>query len=161
MKKLLFSLLALVLLFEEWLWDLLTALGHSLARILHLARFERWLSGVSPPVALLAMAVPLALVTPLNLAALWLLARGMLLQGLALEAVAKLLGTLLVARVFALTKPQLLTYGWIERIYTTILAWLHWAHARIRATAVYRLAHAAMADLRARIRRWRGAAGRP
>lgn len=155
MKKLLLSLLAIVLLFEEWLWDGLTALGHHLARLLHLARLERWLSRTSPRVALLAFAIPLAIVTPINLAALWLLTRGLILQGIAMEVFAKLLGTLMVARVFALTKPQLLTFGWIEWIYTTITGWLHWAHERIRETAVYRLGHQLKERIKATVRSWR------
>ncbi|NJD07582.1 MAG: hypothetical protein FIA97_13955 [Methylococcaceae bacterium] len=158
MKRLLLSILAIFLLFEEWLWDLLTALGRHLARLLHLARLERWLSRTSPNVALLAFAVPLAIVTPINLAALWLLARGLILQGIAMEIFAKLLGTLMVARVFALTKPQLLTFGWIDWIYSTITGWLHWAHQRIRETAVYQLGHRLKEKIKATVRSWRRSA---
>jgi predicted ABC-type exoprotein transport system permease subunit len=160
MKKLLLSLLAIVLLFEEWLWDALTALGRRLVQWLHLARLERWLSQTSPNVALLAFAVPLAIVTPINLAALWLLTRGLILQGVAMEIFAKLLGTLMVARVFALTKPQLLTFGWIAWVYTTITAWLRWAHQRIRETAVYRLGHQLKERIKATVRAWRQGPGR-
>ena len=159
MKKLLFSLLAVILLFEEWLWDILTFLGQQLARLLHLARFELWLRQTSPPIALIALAIPIGIVTPLNLAALWLLTKGMVMQGVLIEIVAKLLGTLLVARVFALTKPQLLSFGWIAWIYTTINRWLQWAHQRIVDTAVYRLAQRVKTSLRIRLQAWRNSHG--
>jgi hypothetical protein len=79
------------------------------------------------------------IVAPLNLIAFALIANGLILQGILTEILAKLLGTLLVARVFALTKPQLLTFSFINSIYTTITSWLKWAHDKITESAVYRI----------------------
>ena len=73
MKKTLLSLLAIILIFEEWLWDLLTAIGHTLARWLNLESFEQWLSQTSPITALVAFSIPLLIVTPINLLAFGLL----------------------------------------------------------------------------------------
>jgi len=42
----------------------------------------------------------------------------------------------LVARVFALTKPQQLTFAFLSLIYTTIIRWLHWAHDKVTETTV-------------------------
>lgn len=154
MKKILLSLFAIILVIEEWLWDVLTALGHALVQWLHLQKIERWLSQASPPQALVAFSIPLLLVTPLNLLAIGLLAHGLILQGIVLEIVAKLLGTLLVARVFALTKTQLLTYRFIHVTYTTITGWLAWAHQKVVDTAIYRLAKQFKADVKRRFATW-------
>lgn len=154
MKTFVLSVLAIVLIVEEWLWDLLTALGGWLARLLGLARFEAWLSQTSPTVALLTFAIPVLIVTPINIAALWLLAHGLLLQALLLELVAKLLGTLMITRVFALTKPQLLSFAAIHWVYNTIMRWLRWAHERLVQTAAYRLAKQTKARVSARIKIW-------
>ncbi|NBO17666.1 MAG: hypothetical protein EBV03_00270 [Proteobacteria bacterium] len=154
-KQVLLSLLALLLLVEEWLWDVLTLLGHVLARRLHLQRFEAWLAQAPRQLALLAFLIPLFIVTPLNLFAFWMIAKGMVLRGVMLEIFAKLLGTLLVARVFALTRAQLLTYGWFSSLYTTIMRWLHWAHARLSATLAYALAKALKAQARQWWSQWR------
>jgi hypothetical protein len=62
MKKLLLSLLAIFLIIEEWLWDLLTAFGHSLVRWLNLESFEQWLSETSPSMALVAFSIPILIV---------------------------------------------------------------------------------------------------
>lgn len=137
MKKIVLSILAVILLLEEWLWDLLSSLGHFLAALLGLAKFEAWLSQTTPKQALFAISIPIIIVTPINLVAFWLLAHGLILQGVALEIVAKLLGTLFIARFFTLTKSQLLTFSLINKVYTTITTWLHWAHEKIRETAVY------------------------
>ena len=155
MKTALLSLLAVLLIIEEWLWDILTALGRWLVRLLHLARFEAWLSRATPGVALMAFAIPLLIVTPINLAALWLLAHGLWLQAILIEVFAKLLGTLLVARVFALTKPQLLSFKAIAWTYGTIIGWLRWAHERVARTAVYRYASQAKARIKARLAAWK------
>ncbi len=158
MKKLLLSLLAIVLIIEEWLWDVLSAFGHWLVACLHLERIEAWLSRTSPKMALFAFSIPLLIVTPINLAAFALLAHGLILQGILLEIVAKLLGTLLVARVFALTKPQLLTFKLMALVYSTISQWLHWAHVKISETAIYCLAKTLKAEVSARVQAWFNAA---
>jgi len=138
MKKILLSLLAIFLIIEEWLWDLLTAFGRSLFHWLNLEQFEQWLRQTKPTMALVAFSIPLLIVAPINIAAFALIANGLILQGILTEVLAKLLGTLLVARVFALTKPQLLTFAFLNIIYTTITHWLHWAHDKVAETTVYR-----------------------
>jgi hypothetical protein len=153
-KKLFMSLLAIFLIIEEWLWDALSALGHFLAYHLGLAKFENWLAQTSPYQALLAISIPILLVTPLNIAAFWLLANGMILQGIALEIVAKLLGTLFIARFFSLTKPQLLTFRLLAWLYNTITFWLRWAHEKVTQTAVYQWAKRLKAAIKAKAALW-------
>jgi hypothetical protein len=154
MKKILLSFLAVILIIEEWLWDLLTAFGHSLVRWLHIESLEQWLSRTSPAQALVAFSIPILIVTPINLIAFGLLAHGLILQGILLELLAKLLGTVLIARVFALTKPQLLTFALLRIIYTTITDWLQWAHRQITETAVYRRSKQFKAEAKAKFAAW-------
>jgi cell division protein FtsW (lipid II flippase) len=156
MKKLLLSILAIFLIIEEWLWDGLSACGHYLITLLRLESFERWLAQSAPNTALLAFMIPLLIVTPINLAAIWLMIQGLLLQGVLLEIFAKLLGTLLVARVFTLTKPQLLSFRLINAIYITISGWLHWAHAKIVDTTVYRYLKQLKAEVKAKVKAYFG-----
>jgi hypothetical protein len=154
MKKLLLSLLAIILIIEEWLWDGLSALGHFLASHLGFARFELWLSNTPPYLALIAISIPVILVTPLNIAAFWLLAHGLVLQGIALEIFAKLLGTLFIGHFFSLTKKQLLTFRVLAWVYNTVSYWLAWAHERIIETTVYRWAKKLKAQAKESIAKW-------
>lgn len=154
MKKLLLSILAVFLIIEEWLWDTLSALGHFLAIHLGLARFENWLAQTTPMLALLAISIPIILVTPLNIAALMMLAHGMILQGIALEIVAKLLGTVFIARFFKLSKQQLLTFRLIAWVYNTVTYWLNWAHRKIQETAMYQWLKKAKAELKVKASHW-------
>lgn len=132
--------MAIVLIFEEWLWDELSAFGHKLVEWLHLARIELWLMQASPLQALTAFSLPILIVTPINLAALFMLSKGLIIKGILLEIVAKLLGTVLIARVFALTKPQLMTYDLLRFVYDNVNRWLLWAHRRIIQAPLYRWA---------------------
>lgn len=140
MKKLLLIPLAIILIIEEWLWDFFSAMGHYLIQLLQLQRFELWLSQASPRTALLTFMVPVLLVTPINLVAIALIVHGLILQGIVLEIFAKLLGTLLIARVFSLTKNQLLTYSIISFVYHGVSGWLRWAHAKVAETKIYQFA---------------------
>ena len=94
MKKIFLAGLAILLIIEEWLWDGLNVLGHWLIKWTRLESFECWLSQRTPNQALLAFSIPLMIVTPLNIIAISLLARGLILQGLLMEVLVKLLATL-------------------------------------------------------------------
>ncbi|WP_394753822.1 hypothetical protein [Crenothrix sp.] len=154
MRKILITFLAIFLIFEEWLWDLLSAFGRWLVVWLNLSRIEQWLSQTSPNIALLAFGIPLLIVAPINIVAVIMLANGLILQGIALEITAKLLATVLVARVFALTKPQLLSFKFFESIYTTIMRWLEWAHQKIVETPVYEKLKHYKAQAKAKFAMW-------
>lgn len=132
----------------------LSALGHFLAYYLGLAKFEAWLARTPPYQALIAIRIPILLVTPINIAAFWLLANGFILQGIGLEIVAKLLGTLFVARFFTLTKPQLLTFRLIAWVYNTVTYWLRWVYEKIVETAVYQWEKAIKIRAKATLATW-------
>ena len=110
-------LAAAILFFEDWLWDRLTKMMAWVAR----ARVFRWLEArlaVLPPYAAMAVfLVPGALLLPVKIAALWLMTRGHPGAGLLIIIVAKVIGTAIVARIFAVCRPALLTVGWFRRLY--------------------------------------------
>jgi ABC-type transport system involved in cytochrome bd biosynthesis fused ATPase/permease subunit len=102
------------------------------------------------------MVLPVVLILPVKVAALLLFAHGQMLQGVALLIAAKLFATLLISRMFAVTRPQLLTFAWFAALYSTITRWLRWAHERIRATAVYRQAGKLKQAVRTKLAEWLG-----
>lgn len=148
LRKSLLSVLAMLLIIEEWLWDTLSIVGRIIALSLHLEYIEALLSTASPKIALLAFCIPLLIVTPLNLFAISLLANGLILEGVAIEIIAKLVGTLLIARTFAITKAQLLTFAWFSRMYWFINKWLSWARQRVAETEIYQLSKRLKAEIK-------------
>lgn len=105
-----------------------------------LASIERGIAHLSPYAALAVFTTPALLLLPVKLAALWLIGQGQAALGLAVIVGAKLIGTALVARLFHLTQPALLTLPWFAHLYARWLPWKHAWVARIRASWPWRAA---------------------
>jgi hypothetical protein len=131
-------LLALVVLFEEWGWRPLVELIGRLRRFRIWAAFEGWIASLPPYGALLIFALPSALLFPLKLLALWLIAQGKALAAGALFLGAKVVGTAFVARIFLLTRPALLRIGWFRWVYERFVPWQEAIFATVRASWAWR-----------------------
>ena len=135
-------LLALAILFEEWGWVPLQRLLARMGRWPGL----RWIEGAVcrlPPYAALAMFLaPALLLLPVKLLALWAVGRGHVVGGLVVIALAKLAGTAIVARLFTLTQPALMTLPWFVRLYTRWTVWKTGLLAWVRASNAWRSAKA-------------------
>lgn len=153
-------LLAAFLIFlEDFLWDELGRAFNFLAKLPLWARLERWISGLPPWAALPMFLVPMAVLFPLKIAALWMMAHHHVLLGLQIILLAKVVGTAIAARLFMLLKPTLLKVEWFARGYSWITAWKERVMARIHEMAWYKLTHVLLAALRARIASLRGEKG--
>jgi len=127
-------LLALVILFEEWGWDQLQALAERVGRWPPLAWLERRIRALPPHVALAVFFVPALALLPVKIGALWLIGTGHAMLGLALVVVAKGVGTALLARLFALTRPALMRLAWFADLHTRWTAWKQALMAQLRAS---------------------------
>lgn len=152
------GLFALLLLFEEWGWEPLRRAVAWLMRWPPLAALERAIARLPPYGALLVFFVPMLLLLPVKLGALWLIAQGHALLGVALVLAAKVVGTALVAHLFHLTQPALMRLGWFASLYTRWTGWKEAVFERVRASWAWRSARVMRRRLAARWARWRGAA---
>ena len=141
---------ALIVLFEEWGWRPLFELISRLARFRLWARFELWIAGLPPYGALVAFALPEAILLPLKLFTVWLLAVGHVMTASALFIAAKVLSTALIARIFMLTKPALMQIGWFARLYNRFMPWKDALFAQIRSSWTWR--YGRMLKTRVRLR---------
>lgn len=143
------ALLATLIFIEEWGWHPLSAL---LGRIAHLPPFA-WLEArirrAPPAVALGLFMVPALLLFPIKLLALWLIHQGRTLFGLAVIVLAKVVGTAIVGRLFVLTQPQLMQYGWFARSLAWWVALKARVKARVRESAAWQAARRAWQRTRA------------
>ena len=139
LRGLVFGLLALVLMFEEWGWEPLAKLFRQLARLPLWARFEQRIAGLQRWGALLVFAVPMLGLFPVKLLALYLLGQGQAAAGLALLIGAKLLGTAVMARLFQLTQPALMQFEVFAHWYPRWKAWKDAFMARIRQSEPWRM----------------------
>ncbi len=119
-------LLALAIAFEEWGWEPLQALMARLGRWPGLRWLEARVRALPPWPAVVVFAVPTAMLVPVKLLALWAVERGHVALGLSVIVLAKVVGTAVVARLFALTRPALMQLAWFAWAYA------HWVQLKQR-----------------------------
>jgi hypothetical protein len=146
---------ALVIAFEEWGWEPLSRLMAWLARLRWIARVESRITRMSPYAALAVLLLPWLLLLPVKICALWLIGSGQMLLGVSVVAVAKILGTAIVARLFALGQPALMRLPWFAHLYVRWTVWKNALLARVRATALWGRARAIALDVRRIWGEWR------
>ena len=115
-------LAALILLLEEWLWDVGGRLMEALARLVPMPRVRAWICSLGPVSALCLFVLPGLALFPVKILALFAIAKGHAIAGISTIVLAKVAGAALVARIYALTQPALMR-----------LAWFAWGHARFIA----------------------------
>ena len=170
------TLIALIIVFEEWGWRPLAAALGKLARLKPIAWLEAQIQRLPPYGALLVFGAPSILILPLKLVAVFLIASGREFEATLLFIGAKIVGTAIVARLFQLTEAQLLQIPWFARAYGVFMpwkdaltAWIHgswpWRYGRVVKERVRRvvqpLARAIRAEaaaLLARVKGWLGRA---
>ncbi len=133
--KPLWILLALIFLFEAWLWNHLEPI---VARIVDLipwralkARVAAAIEHLPPTATLIVFVVPAALLFPIKLAGLWLLAHGQLIAAVGTLVLAKLVGLGVTAFVFDVTRHKLLQLAWFRWLYERVLWMRDWAHGLV------------------------------
>ena len=150
---------ALWLIAEEWLWDGMLAATAWLGRLALIRWLETQLTRLPPYPALVAFVIPAIVLLPFKLVAFWLIAQGQPVLGGAVFIIAKIIGTALLARIFMLTKPALLTIAWFARAYTAFYDWKRRIYAYVKALPVYQAIAAWKRRIREQLRlaweRWK------
>jgi hypothetical protein len=128
-------ILALVFLFEAWLWQRMAPVVGWIVAAIPLARLKAGIAaGVErlPPAAtLIVFIVPVLLLLPLKFAGLWLLAHGSWIGAFVVLALAKMMSLGVTAFIFEVTRPKLLQMAWFRWLYERVLLWLAWAHGLV------------------------------
>lgn len=105
-----------------------------------------------PPYPTLALfLVPFAVLEPVKLWALWLLATGRVMPGAVALVIAHLLSIVLVERLFHATRAKLLTIGWFAWAYRLVMRLYDWSVGRLRTTPTWIAVVSALGALRRRI----------
>jgi hypothetical protein len=116
-----------------------------------IARLEAWLVRLPAYWALLTFAAPSILILPVKLSAFWF---GMHHRyGLALGSVilGKLLATAILARLYRILRPSLMTISWFAWADTRFFAWRDRAYAFVRSLPAWQKTHAMVQAMRARM----------
>lgn len=147
-------LAALVLLLEEWFWDLGMRLAARIACWPPLKWLEQRVRTLPPYLALCAFVLPGLLLFPVKVLAVVAIAHGHAASGIATIVVAKVGGAAVVARLYVLTLPTLLALGWFARLHGRFIGLKDRAIARLRASRAFRQARRLVRRTRRAVRRW-------
>ena len=145
----LFLVAALVVLLEDWLWDDLARLAAAIGRLPVFRQREEAIGRLGPYASLSLFALPTLLLVPVKLLAVWFIAHGKAGLGLATAVAAKLVGTALVARIYALTEIRLLTIAWFAVLHRHIGEFRRRVYERLRSSGLYRVARRLSERIRA------------
>ncbi|HWB03000.1 MAG TPA: hypothetical protein VG796_08260 [Verrucomicrobiales bacterium] len=149
---------ALIMLFEEWLWDHLTAFMAWVGRAPVLRWVETRIAGLPPYPSMGVFILPSLILFPVNIFAVYLTARGHAVTGAGILIAAKLVGTAILARLFSLCRPSLLTVNWFRKLYEAIGRLKQWLYNSAPWQAAVRWKNNLKAWFRHRTRHWRGGA---
>jgi hypothetical protein len=131
-------LAALILMLEDWFWDLGLRLVRLIVSWPPLKVLERRIVALPPYGALCAFVLPALLLLPVKILALFAIAAGYPFSGITVIVVAKVGGAAVVARLYVLTKPTLLSLPWFARWHTRFMDLKdHWV-GRLKATDAFR-----------------------
>lgn len=154
LTKPLVALVALFLVFEEWLWDHLKTLMRRLTDHPWVHSLEAWLRRIPPWASLLVLLIPGALILPFKVAGLWALAHGHAVLGLIIFVLAKLAGTAMAAYLFDLVRDNARKLAWFDRLYLWITGWLQRARAWLAAQPAYVAAKTWARSVKLRVKAW-------
>jgi len=144
-------LAAAIVFFEQTLIACLNAAMAAVARWPPVAKVEARLVRLPPYAALAAFVAPSILILPIKLIALWFAAMGH--YGMALGAViaGKMLGTAVLARLYRILRPTLMTIPWFARLDTRFFYWRDQAYAFVRSLGPWQKTRAIVQQVRARL----------
>ena len=118
----------ILVLFEELLWGLTGGLMRLLGRFEPVARLENHIRRLPPILALPLFILPWAIMLPVKLGALWLIAMGKIIKGTLLFVGGEAFGVAFLARLYELCRPALHRWPWFVIIERILLRWTQWAH---------------------------------
>lgn len=145
-------LAAFLLWFWEWLWEPLERVMAKIGGLPVLRLAEAWISRAPRYLALVCFLIPGAVLLPFKLLGLYFLGHGAPLLGVGTFLAAKVVGTALVARIFALTKPQLMEIGWFARSYAVVVRFKNYVFDTLHQHPVYQRTRALLQELRRGVR---------
>ena len=150
LKRGLIFVAALILLFEEWIWNVMRRATARLAAHPWVQAAEQRLAALEPVEALCAFVLPMLALLPFKLAAVYVLARGHLIAGTLVLVAAKIVSTGLGVRIYSAVRPQLHTIAWYARWESAFLAWKQRMVAALQATPTWQALQVRIAVWRAR-----------
>ena len=133
---------SLVIWIEETLWDSLKWLTAKIALLKWVQWIESLIRKLPPYATIIVFLLPLTILFPFKLLAVYWLTQGHWVASLAVIIAAKVLGTAIEARMFVICKPQLMSINWFRRLHDWLIQIIDRVHAALHALPLYQLVRA-------------------
>lgn len=141
-------LAALLMWVEEWLWEHLKVLTAWVAKFPLFKWSERLIQRLPAYPTMAVFLLPGAVLFPVKLGAVWLMTHGQVLLGIGVIVAAKVIGTAVVARLYVICQPKLMTIGWFARLHDWLTATRDRLYAAIRAMPLYQATRAKLSAIK-------------
>jgi hypothetical protein len=122
----------------------------AVARWPPIARVEAWLVTLPPWAAVLTFAMPSLIILPVKISALWFAAHHRFALATAAVVLGKIMATAILARLYRILRPTMMTLRWFAWADTKFFAWRDWAYAFVKSLPAWQEAKA----LLQRVRTW-------
>jgi hypothetical protein len=153
------ALAMLVVLFDDLFRSALKPALAWLARLEPIRRIEAFVAGLPPYPTLALFLIPMAVIWPIKLYALYLIGLGHVAYGALAFVVAKVVGIGLAERLFAVGRDKLLSIGWFAKGYFFVIAVRDRVHLYLEGTRWWPALVAALRRVREGWRAVKGGAG--
>jgi hypothetical protein len=151
LEILLVPIAAAIVFFEQTLIRYLNRVTAAIAAWPPIARLEAWLVRLPPYWALVAFVAPSILILPIKAAAFWFGLHGQYKLALTSVILGKLLATAILARLYRILRPNLMTIPWFAWADTKFFAWRDWIYAFVKSLATWQKAMALVRTMRTRM----------
>jgi hypothetical protein len=106
------------------------------------ARLEAWLMSLPPWAAVLAFAMPSIIILPVKVSALWFAAHHRFVLATGAVVLGKILATAILARLYRILRPTMMTLPWFAWADTKFFHWRDWAYGFVRSLPAWQRAKA-------------------
>jgi hypothetical protein len=151
LEILLVPLAAAVVFFEQTLIRLLNMVTAAVARWGPIAAIEGWLRKQPPWIALPTFVAPSILILPIKLSAFFFAVHHRYLMAVAAVVIGKMLATAILARLYVVLRPTLMTISWFAWADTHFFFWRDRSYAFVRSLPAWQKAKAVIDRLRLRL----------
>ncbi|HEY0982069.1 MULTISPECIES: hypothetical protein [unclassified Schlesneria] len=128
---------SLVMWIEESLWEWFKWLTAQIALLAWVRKIESWIQSLSPYATMVVFFLPLLILIPFKLVAVYWMASGHWITSIVVIITAKLVGTAIEARMFVVCKAKLLTIPWFRRLHDGLVAIHHRLQEALHSLAIY------------------------
>ena len=146
-------LAALLMWIEELLWESLKVLTAWVAKFPLFKWAERLIQRLPPYPTMAVFLLPGAVLFPVKLGAVWLMTHGHVLPGIGVIVAAKVVGTAVVARLYVICQPKLMTIGWFARLHDWLTVTRDRLYSAIKAMPLYQATRAKLSAIKQTVKR--------